>query len=177
MNVRIALGVVLEAISTTPTNRAYSRVHDAAAGLPALSLRRPLHSLRLLLGDRSWMVGFALESCGFASYAAALALAPLALVQGVGAGGLGVLAYFSARRSSRHLGRRETVGVTILDAPPAAGGVARARGRRRRARVDPCDPDVAGRPRRSRCSFSQSVAGGVEAAWRWPTGSRRPLLL
>ena len=36
--------------------------------------------------------GFAMESGGFASYAAALALAPLALVQSIGAGGIGVLA-------------------------------------------------------------------------------------
>ena len=38
--------------ATTITNLAYLRQHDAAAALPVLSMRRPLHSLRLLLGDR-----------------------------------------------------------------------------------------------------------------------------
>jgi hypothetical protein len=42
------------------------------------------------------MLGFAMESDGFASYAAALAFAPLAVVQSIGAGGIGVLAYVTA---------------------------------------------------------------------------------
>jgi hypothetical protein len=109
----VALGLVLAAISTTLTNLAYSREHDAAAGLPALSLRRPLHSLRLLIDDHSWLMGFAMESTGFASYAAALALAPLAVVQSIGAGGLGVLAYASAKVSGRRLGWPQKSGVAI----------------------------------------------------------------
>jgi drug/metabolite transporter (DMT)-like permease len=109
----VAIGLILAAISTTLTNVAYSREHDAAAALPVLSLRRPLHSLHLLLGDRSWLLGFALESGGFASYAAALALAPLAVVQSIGAGGIGVLAYVTARVSHRRLGRTHLTGVWL----------------------------------------------------------------
>jgi hypothetical protein len=109
----LVIGLILAAISTTLTNIAYSREHDAAAALPALSLRRPLHSLRLLLDDRSWMLGFAMESGGFASYAAALALAPLAVVQSIGAGGIGVLAYVTARVSGRRLGRLHLIGVLL----------------------------------------------------------------
>jgi hypothetical protein len=107
------IGLILAAISTTLTNVAYSREHDAAAALPCLSLRRPLHSLQLLLGDRSWMLGFAMESGGFASYTAALALAPLALVQSIGAGGIGVLAYVSARVRGQRLGRLHLTGVWL----------------------------------------------------------------
>jgi hypothetical protein len=36
-----------------------------------------------LLKDRSWVLGFAMESSGFSLYAAALALAPLVLVQSI----------------------------------------------------------------------------------------------
>ena len=113
MNVGIAIGLGLAAASTTLTNLAYSREHDAAAALPTLSMRRPLHSLHLLLSDRSWMVGFGMESGGFALYAAALALAPLALVQSIGAGGIGVLAYVSARVSGRRLDARGLTGVRL----------------------------------------------------------------
>jgi hypothetical protein len=113
VHLRVALGLVLAAISTTLTNVAYLREHDAAAALPALSLRRPLHSLRLLLTDRSWMLGFAMEAIGFSCYAAALALAPLTVVQSIGAGGIGVLAYASARLRGRELGRRRSRGVAI----------------------------------------------------------------
>src|SRR5207248_6197094 len=55
----------------------------------------------------------AMETGGFALYAAALALASLSLVQSIGAGGIGVLAYVSARVSGRPLERRRQVGVWL----------------------------------------------------------------
>jgi hypothetical protein len=108
-----AVGLALALVSTTLTNLAYLREHDAAAELPVLSMRRPLQSARLLLGDRRWLSGFAMESAGFLLYAAALALASLALVQSVAAGGIGVLAFVSARLARRRLTRRELVGSFV----------------------------------------------------------------
>jgi MFS family permease len=113
MSLRTAIALVLALASTTLTNLAYLREHDAAAALPALSLRRPLQSVRLLINNRGWMLGFAMETSGFLLYAAALALASLALVQTIGAGGIGVLAYLSARFGRRDLGRRELGGVIL----------------------------------------------------------------
>ena len=113
MTTSTAVAIVLAALSTTITNLAYLREHDAAAALPVLSMRRPLHSLQLLLRDRSWLLGFAMESSGFLLYAAALALASLSLVQSINAGGIGVLAYVSARMGRRQLGRRELSGVIL----------------------------------------------------------------
>ena len=113
MNVSTAVAIVLALLSTTITNVAYLREHDAAAALPVLSMRRPLHSVRLLLGDRSWLLGFAMESGGFLLYAAALAFASLSLVQSINAGGIGVLAYVSARISHRQLSGRELSGVIL----------------------------------------------------------------
>src|SRR5437763_7371591 len=101
MSPHTVVGLILALASTTLTNVAYLREHDAAAALPVLSMRRPLHSARLLLDDRSWMLGFAMETGGFLLYAAALALASLALVQSVAAGGIGVLAFVSARVARR----------------------------------------------------------------------------
>src|SRR5690349_5349748 len=97
MSVSTAVAIVLAFASTTLTNFAYLREHDAAAALPVLSMRRPLHSLGLLVHDRSWLLGFATETLGFGLYALALALAPLVIVQSVVAGGIGVLAYISSR--------------------------------------------------------------------------------
>jgi len=113
MSVQTVIALVLALAATGLTNVAYLREHDAAAALPTLSLRRPLHSIEALLTDRSWLVGFALESGGFALYVAALALAPLTLVQSVSAGGIGILAYASARLSRRRLGRYELAGVLL----------------------------------------------------------------
>jgi hypothetical protein len=113
VSIRTAIALVLAAAATALTNIAYLREHDAAAALPALTLRRPLHSVRLLLSDRNWLLGFCMESGGFLLYAAALALASLALVQSVSAGGIGVLAYVSAHLGSRRLGTRELSGVIV----------------------------------------------------------------
>jgi hypothetical protein len=113
VNVSTAIALGLAAVSTTFTNLAYLREHDAAAALPCLSMRRPLHSIHLLLSDRSWLHGFAMESSGFALYAAALALGSLALVQSIGAGGIGVLGYVSARMSGRPLSTRQVTGVVL----------------------------------------------------------------
>ena len=113
MSVETAVALLLALVSTTLTNLAYLREHDAAATLPVLSMRRPLQSARLLLEDRSWMLGFAMETIGFLLYAAALALASLALVQSIAAGGIGVLAYVSARIAGRRLSRRELSGVLV----------------------------------------------------------------
>jgi len=113
MSISTAVAIVLALLSTTLTNLAYLREHDAAAALPVLSMRRPVHSVQLLLGDRSWLLGFAMESTGFLLYAAALALASLSLVQSINAGGIGVLAYVSAHLSRRRLSRRELGGVVV----------------------------------------------------------------
>ncbi len=113
MNVSTAVALALAFASTVLINLAYLREHDAAAALPALSLRRPLHSAQVLLGDRSWLLGFVMESAGFLLYVAALALASLALVQSVAAGGIGVLAYVSARVARRGLAAHERAGVLV----------------------------------------------------------------
>jgi hypothetical protein len=126
VNARTAIALALAAASTTLTNLAYVREHDAAAALPCLSMRRPLHSLKLLLTDRSWMLGFSMETGGFALYAAALALGSLALVQSIAAGGIGVLAYVSARVSGRRVAGRQLGGVLLSIAGLVALGVSLA---------------------------------------------------
>jgi hypothetical protein len=107
------IGLVLALVSTVLISLSYLREHGAVAGLPALSLRRPLRSAKLLLTNRAWLLGFAMESAGFGLYVAALALAPLALVQSVAAGGVGILAVATARVAHRRLTRRELAGASL----------------------------------------------------------------
>jgi hypothetical protein len=123
-----AVAIGLAIAWTTLTNIAYQRQHDAAAAMPCLSMRRPIESLRVLIGDHSWLVGFALEAGGFACYAGAVALGSLALVQSIGAGGIGVLAWLSARVSGRRLGRRQLAGVELSVLGLAALGISLAHG-------------------------------------------------
>ena len=156
-----ALVLALALASTTLTNVAYLRQHDAAAALPALSLRRPLHSAEALLTDRSWLFGFALESAGFALYVVVLALAPLALVQSIAAGGIGILALASARLARR---------------PTTTASVCRSRCVPRRPRVPPRLPASRAVLRSSQVRHA-GLEQGNRAAGRdgsCPQGGRAP---
>ena len=112
MHAGTIIGLPLALASTVLVNFSYVREQGAAAGLPPLSLRRPVRSAKLLLRSRAWLSAFAMESGGFGLYVVALALAPLALVQSVGAGGLGVLAIATARITRRRLTNREVAGAS-----------------------------------------------------------------
>src|SRR6201996_5569284 len=106
-------GLAMCFVSAIVTNIAYSLEHDAAVALPSLSPRHPLQSVRLLLGARPWLIAFAAETAGWLMYVVALRLAPLALVQAIGASGVGVLAFATARGHPSRLARREQVAVVL----------------------------------------------------------------
>ena len=103
----IWIGLTVAFASALVTNTAYSLEHDAAAALPPLSPRRPLRSVKLLLGDRRWLLAFGAETAGWLMYVAALRLAPLSLVQAIAASGVAVLAFAAARGHPSRLARRE----------------------------------------------------------------------
>ena len=109
----IWIGLTVAFASALVTNTAYSLEHDAAAALPPLSPRRPLRSVKLLLGDRRWLLAFGAETAGWLMYVAALRLAPLSLVQAIAASGVAVLAFATARGHPSRLARREQVAVVL----------------------------------------------------------------
>jgi drug/metabolite transporter (DMT)-like permease len=113
MTHHLTIAILLTFVSAIAINWAWIREHDAASALPPLSVRRPRESLRILLTNRSWLTGFACESGGFLCYVGALALAPLALVQSLSAGGIGILAFLSSRMAGVKLARRELLGVVV----------------------------------------------------------------
>src|SRR5437899_613626 len=122
----LALGLTL--VSACLINWGYITEHAAATRLPPLSAREPLRSLRLLLGSRRWRIGFGAETVGFGLYVVAVALAPLALVQAVAAGGIGVLAFLVARTTGTPLDERERVGVVVAISGLALLGISLAGG-------------------------------------------------
>jgi hypothetical protein len=109
--VTFAAGLVLSFLSAIAINWAYSAQHDAVAGMPELSVRRPVETVRVLLHSRPWLVSFGVESAGWILYLAALRLAPLSLVQGVGASGIAALAVFSAHGHPSRLPLRQQLAV------------------------------------------------------------------
>jgi hypothetical protein len=107
------LGLAFALVSAVAVNWAYREEHDAAADLPRLTPRRPLRSAKLLLHDPGWRKGFATEGAGWLLFVAALRLAPLALVQAVGAGGIGVLALLTAHGDPRRLRWQHMLAVLV----------------------------------------------------------------
>jgi hypothetical protein len=88
----LAGGLLLALASAAALNWGYYAQHGAAAALPPLTLRRPVHSLALLFRNRRWVVGFFTGIGGWVFYVVALVLAPLSLVQAASAGGIALLA-------------------------------------------------------------------------------------
>ena len=113
MTLRTAIGLALSLASAIAVNWAYTREHDAVAAMPRFTARRPMGLVHSLLGDRTWITAFGTESIGWLVYVAALRLAPLALVQAVGAAGIAVLASATAHGRPGRLARTELVAVGV----------------------------------------------------------------
>jgi hypothetical protein len=111
--VQIALALVITLVSACLLNVGYLLEHSVASKAPPLSLRHPIASARSLLGNRRWLLGFGSEAAGWLLYVAALALAPLSLVQATAAGGIGILAVLVSRVTHVPLTGRERIGALL----------------------------------------------------------------
>jgi hypothetical protein len=120
---QIGLALAITVVSACLLNLGYLLEHSVASKAPALSLRRPIASLASLLGNRRWLAGFGAEAVGWLLYVAALALAPLSLVQATAAGGIGILAIMVSRITHVQLTRRERIGAGVSVAGLALLGI------------------------------------------------------
>ena len=125
---KLAVGLALALASAGALNWGFFVQHRAASNVPVLTLRRPLRSLLILFREPRWLAGFLLGICGGVRYVAALALAPLSLVQASSAGGIGVLALLARAHVPRE---RIGVGLSMLGlallGASLAGGAATGR--------------------------------------------------
>jgi hypothetical protein len=113
MTGELAGGLLLALGSAAALNWGYFVQHGVASELPPLTLRRPVASLRLLFGNVRWVVGFSVGIGGWVLYVAALALAPLSLVQAASAGGIGLLALLASRTAALTGWERRGIAVSI----------------------------------------------------------------
>jgi hypothetical protein len=109
----LSAGLPLALASAVVLNWGYWVQHGAASALPALSVRRPVRSLRLLFAHPRWVAGFVAGLGGWVLYVAALRLAPLSLVQAASAGGVGVLALLVWRVAGVRPLPRERVSLVV----------------------------------------------------------------
>jgi drug/metabolite transporter (DMT)-like permease len=110
----VMLGLALAVVASVALNASYLLQHAGSRDAPAVSVRRPVASLRNLLGSRWWLAGAVLGCVGWAVYVGALAQAPLSLVQAFAAGGLALTVPAAARAFGHRLARAELLAVLAL---------------------------------------------------------------
>lgn len=125
MSAQLAVGLGLAGAASVGLAAGPLLQHEALATLPPLSRRAPLATLRALLGARGWRRGALLGYGGLALQVAAMALAPLWMVQAVlGAGLVAVVLGWSRRRGAalraRELGGLALLGVAMVALAPSA---------------------------------------------------------
>jgi drug/metabolite transporter (DMT)-like permease len=105
------LGILLALVCALATNVGFLYKHRGACAAPAVDIRRPLWSARKLFASRLFAIGMAVAAAAWIFHVAAMAVAPLSLVQAVLAGGVVLLAIMAERVFGLKIGRRQWIGL------------------------------------------------------------------
>src|SRR5437016_1550133 len=109
----VQVGLLFALACAFATNLAFLWKHRGAVAAPEIHMSHPLKSAADLFRSKWWAIGFAVAVAAWALHVAALALAPISLVQAVISGGLVFLAVLADRFFGFELGRREWMGVGL----------------------------------------------------------------
>lgn len=112
------LGILLALACAFVTNLAFLYKHRGACAAPDVDIRHPLRSARALFASRWFAVGMLVAVAAWAFHVAALAVAPMSIVQVVLAGGVVLLAITAERLFGLTVGRRQWAGLGLT-----AGGL------------------------------------------------------
>jgi drug/metabolite transporter (DMT)-like permease len=117
------LGLLLALGCAFATNLAFLWKQRGAVAAPEVNIRHPLASARGLFCSKWWTIGFGVAIAAWGLHVAALALAPISLVQAVISGGLVFLAVLADRWFGFSLGARQWWGVALTAAGLAFLGI------------------------------------------------------
>lgn len=109
----LELGLLLALGCALLSNVALLCKYRGANDAPEVRFAHPLRSAAALFASRWWTIGFAIAFVAWALHVAALAMAPLSLVQAVIAGGIALLAIPARHLFGIKLGRRELAGLGL----------------------------------------------------------------
>ena len=107
------IGISLALLCALITNLGFLLKHKGACAAPDVDFRRPVRSAIGLWKSRWFAIGMLVAAGAFALHVAALALAPLSLVQAVLSGGLVFLTVLADRVFGFKLGMRQWAGVAM----------------------------------------------------------------
>jgi drug/metabolite transporter (DMT)-like permease len=109
----VQLGIALALVCALLTNLGFLWKHRGACAAPDVEWRHPLRSGRALFASKWFAIGMGVALFAWVFHVAALALAPLSLVQAVISGGLVVLTVLAERFFGFSVGPRQWMGVGL----------------------------------------------------------------
>lgn len=107
----LQLGILLALLCAVGSNLAFFFKHRGVACAPAVDVRRPVKTAAALWSSRWFAIGMGVGGLAWLLHVAALALAPMSLVQAVVAGGVALIAVMADRIFGMTVGRRQWWGL------------------------------------------------------------------
>jgi drug/metabolite transporter (DMT)-like permease len=109
----LQLGILLSLLCALATNVGFLLKHRGACAAPDVSLRHPISSAAGLFRSKWFTIGMLVALVAWTFHVAALALAPLSMVQAIIAGGLVFLTVLAERWFGFTVGTRQWAGVGL----------------------------------------------------------------
>ena len=107
------LGILLALFCALATNVGFLFKHRGACQAPAVDYCHPLRTGKALFTTRTFAFGFAIATGAWLFHVAAMAMAPLSVVQSVLAGGVVLLAIMAERSFGLQMTRRQWTGIVL----------------------------------------------------------------
>jgi drug/metabolite transporter (DMT)-like permease len=112
-NVTLNIGILLALACAVATQLGFLYKHRGANAAPEVDIRHPLQTVKSLFASKWFAVGMGVALGAWLLHVAALAFAPLSVVQAVLSTGVVILAALADRLFGFEVGRRQWVGVAM----------------------------------------------------------------
>jgi hypothetical protein len=108
-----ALGILLALGCALTTNVGFLFKHRGACAASPVDMRHPLRSAKALFSSKLFALGMLIAAAAWIFHVAAMAVAPLSVVQAVLAGGVVLLAVMAERTFGLTISRRQWTGIFL----------------------------------------------------------------
>jgi hypothetical protein len=109
----LTVGMLLALLCALATNLGFLYKHRGACAAPTVDARHPIRSARALFASRWFTIGMIVAVGAWLLHVAALAMAPMSVVQAVLAGGVVMLAVLAERVFGLSVGPRQWGGLVL----------------------------------------------------------------
>ena len=116
MSLTVQIGLLFAFATAFTSILGFLLKHRGAGQAPPVEARRPVRTSLALFTARDYTLGILVATASWGLHVAALALAPISLVQSVIAGGLVLLTVLADRIFAHRVTRREWIGVALTAA-------------------------------------------------------------